>query len=106
KLKFDSDFDGNIAAVEVPFEPAVAATRFTKKPDAKYSDPAFLTRLAGRYLGPAPAAVELRGSHLTMTIPGQPTYELVPAADGWFDLKGLSGYRAQFDGDTLTISQP
>jgi CubicO group peptidase (beta-lactamase class C family) len=107
KLKFDSDFEGNIAAVEAPFEPAVAAIVFTKKPDAKLSDPAFLKRYTGKYvLGPTPATVDLRGDHLVLTVAGQPPRELVPAIDGWFDLKGLSGYRAQFNGDTLSVSQP
>ena len=107
KLKFDSDFDGNIAAVEAPFEPMVAAAVFTKKPDAKYSDPAFLKRYTGKYvLGPTPVTVDLRGDRLVLTVPGQPPRELVPAIDGWFDLKGLSGYRAQFNGDTLSVSQP
>jgi hypothetical protein len=107
KLKFDTDFDGNIAAVEAPFEPAVAAVRFVRKPDAKYSDPAYLTRLTGRYLlGPTPATIDLRGNHLTVSLPGQPAYDLVPAVDGWFDLKGLAGFRVQFDGDTMRMSQP
>ena len=57
-------------------------------------------------LGPTPATVDLRGNRLVLTIPGQPPRELVPAIDGWFDLKGLSGYRAQFNGDTLSVSQP
>lgn len=107
KLKFETDFDGNIAAVEVPFEPAVAAMRFAKKPDAKYRDPAYLTRLTGRYLlGPTPVTVDLRGNHLTASLPGQPPVELVPAVDGWFDLKGLAGFRMQFDGDTMKVVQP
>ena len=107
KFKFESDFDGNIASVVVPLEPAVAATVFTKKPDAKYSDPAFLKRFTGQYkLGPETFSVELHGNRLVLSAPRQASRELVPAIDGWFDLKGLSGYRAQFTADTLSLSQP
>jgi hypothetical protein len=107
KFKFDTDFDGNVAAVEVPFEPAVAAAVFTKKPDAKLSDPAVLQRYTGKYLmGPTLLAVDLRGDHLVLTLATQAPRKLVPAIDGWFDVDGLSGFRVQFNGDTLAFSQP
>jgi len=107
KFKFESDFNGNVATLVVPFEPSVAATVFAKKPDAKYSDPAFLKSFTGKYkLAADVLSVDLKGNRLVVSAPRQPSYELVPAIDGWFDLKGLTGFRAQFTADALLLSQP
>ncbi|HEV2721297.1 MAG TPA: serine hydrolase [Thermoanaerobaculia bacterium] len=107
KFKFESDFDGNVASLVVPLEPSVAATVFAKKPDAKLSDAAFLKSFTGKYkLSADVVTVDLKGNRLVLNIPRQPSYELVPAIDGWFDLKGLTGFRAQFTPDTLLLSQP
>jgi dipeptidyl aminopeptidase/acylaminoacyl peptidase len=57
--------------------------------------------LAGEYqLGLVTATFSLRGEDtLMLTVPGQPTYELVPTRNLSFDLKGLSGYSASFRKD-------
>ncbi|NIN10264.1 MAG: serine hydrolase, partial [Gemmatimonadales bacterium] len=44
-----------------------------------------------------PITVALKGADaLTLTVPGQPTYDLVPTRGTSFDLKGLSGYSVEF----------
>ena len=45
------------------------------------------------------ATVALEGDKLTLTVPGQPRYELVPMKGLSFDFKGLSGYSVEFKKD-------
>ena len=88
RLQFRTDLDGEVAALEAPFEPQVANIVFTRKPDARLSDPAYLRRFAGSYdLQGEVVTVELVGTGLTLTVPGQPTYHLVPGLGGLFKLK-------------------
>lgn len=105
KIEFLTSVDGRIDRVQAAVEPAVAPIVFTRKPPAELSDPALLARLAGEYLllGQV-VTVAVRGTSLTVTVPGQPTYELVPYEGTQFRLKGLPGYRARFelDGDQVT----
>jgi hypothetical protein len=74
---------------------------FTRVPDRALRDDAFLATLAGTYeLGPNPVTVARRGPGvLTLTIPGQPTYELVPVKGTRFLLRGLSGFSVEFKKD-------
>ena len=56
--------------------------------------------------------VGLKGDVLTLTIPGQPVYELVPEVGGEFSLKAAKVVRLRFQTDAkgqvtgLEISQP
>jgi CubicO group peptidase (beta-lactamase class C family) len=107
KYHFRGDMAGNIAAVEASFEPRVDPIVFKKRPDAKLTDPRHLEQFTGEYtLGPQTITVSLRGSRLVMNIASQPAYELLPDIDGWFNLKGLSGFRARLTGSTIELSQP
>lgn len=79
---------GNVYAVSAPFEPSVKDIVFTKKPDARLSDPAYLQRFLGQYeLTPQVITVGLRGSGLTLFMPGQPIYDLEPGLGDEFILK-------------------
>jgi hypothetical protein len=107
KYHFRADLAGNIAAVEASFEPRVDPIVFRKRPDATMSNVGWLAQFVGDYaLGPQTVAVSLRGSRLVMNVGNQPPYELIPDIDGWFNLKGLSGFRARMNGDTIELSQP
>lgn len=107
KYHFRADLAGNIASVEASFEPRVDPIVFKKRPDQSLSDPQHLARFVGEYtLGPQTIVVSLRGSRLVMNIGNQPAYELLPDIDGWFNLKGLGGYRARMNGETIELSQP
>jgi CubicO group peptidase (beta-lactamase class C family) len=100
KVLFQTNVDGEVAAAAVPFEPQVADIVFKKKPDARLSDPAYLARFVGDYeLASQTMSVGLSGSTLTVTIPGQPTYHLVPATGGKFTLKEYSIVSIGFDQD-------
>jgi hypothetical protein len=113
KLTFRTDVNGNVAGVAVPFEPTLDDIYFVKKPDARMSDPAYLKTLVGDYtLASQTVAVAVKGAGLTLAIPGQPVYDLVPEAGGEFSLKTAKVVRVRFLEDAkgqatgLEIIQP
>jgi hypothetical protein len=90
-MEFRTNLEGYVSELEVPFEPAVEAIVFAKRPPARLSDPAYLATLAGEYeLGGVTLTVTLQGSTLILTVPGQPRYELEPTVSGAFRLKQAS----------------
>jgi len=100
KLTFRTDVTGNVVGVAVPFEPSLDDIYFLKKPDARLSDPAYLRTLLGSYtLASQTVTVGLRASVLTLSIPGQPVYDLVPEVGGEFSLKVAKVVRVRFLGD-------
>jgi hypothetical protein len=101
KLMFRYDKKGEIDWLLVPFEPSVDDIVFTRVADESMRQRAFLEQFEGEYeLGTTVLSVALRGDDtLTLTVPGQPTYELVPSRETTFDLKGLSGYSLEFKKD-------
>ncbi len=98
KLMFLYNMRGDVDRVAVPLEPAVDAIVFTRVADAAMRDRAFLESFVGEYeLAGTVVTVALKGNDaLTLTVPGQPTYDLVPTRGTSFDLKGLSGYSVEF----------
>jgi CubicO group peptidase (beta-lactamase class C family) len=101
KVMFQTGWSGDVQGVAVPLETGVKDIVFTRVPDRALRDDAFLATLAGTYeLGPNPVTVARRGPGvLTLTIPGQPTYELVPVKGTRFLLRGLSGFSVEFKKD-------
>lgn len=113
KLTFRTDRDGQVAAVEAPFEPQVKDISFARQPAARLSDPAWMARLAGTYdLKGAPLTVALAGTELTMSIPGQPLYHLHPALGDRYKLAEVPAIAVAFALDArgnvtgVTIVQP
>jgi CubicO group peptidase (beta-lactamase class C family) len=88
KYTFHTDASGFIASISAPFEAAVKAIVFTKKPDARLFDPAYLARFTGEYnlLGTT-WTVSLKGNALTLNLPGQPQMDLLPSLSGDFAIK-------------------
>jgi len=97
-VSFFTNEKGDIDRVSVPLEPAVKPVLFTRKAASQMSDPKFLAQFLGEYeLSGQTVTVALRGEKtLTLTVPGQPTYELEPYKDTEFNLKNLSGYSVKF----------
>lgn len=97
-FSFMSNEKGDIDRVSVPLEPAVQPIIFTRKAPAQMSDPKFLAQFVGEYeLRGQAVTVALRGEKiLTLTVPGQPTYELEPYKDTEYNLKGLTGFSVRF----------
>ena len=100
KIMFATDREGQIASVQAPFESNVDAIVFERRPDAQLSDVAYIRKFAGKYqLGGQVTVVALDGNRLTASLPGQPTYTLLPKRNNTFELKGLNGFRLQFSVD-------
>jgi CubicO group peptidase (beta-lactamase class C family) len=97
KVQFTTGLDGAIESLRVAAEPSVKAQEFKKKPDAKYTDPSYLSRFEGEYaLGQQTVSFVMRGTALVLTVPGQPAYTMKPTRDNTFDLEGLAGYSVHF----------
>jgi hypothetical protein len=101
RITFHTDPDGGIDGFTAPFEDAVKPLVFARTPDISMRNRIFLAPFAGDYevIGMT-ATVMLRGDDtLTLTVPGQPTFELVPYQGTRFKLKGLEGYSVEFKQD-------
>jgi len=101
KLTFLTDVKGDIASLTVPLELNVKEIVFTRMPEKALSDRRLLESLVGQYeLAGRTSTVALRADGaLNLTVPGQPTYELVPAKNLWFNIKGLTGFSVEFKKD-------
>lgn len=97
KFLFQGDVKGNVAAVSSQFEPQVKDIVFTRKPDARLSDPAYLARYTGNYeLAGQTATIALTGNTLTISLPGAPVLHLVPGLAGEFVVKEFSVISVSF----------
>ena len=98
KIAFHTNWNGEIDSLSSPLEPDVDDIVFKRVADASMSERSFLEKFAGQYqLGPNTITFALRGEHtLTLSIPGQPTYELEPVRGTRFNLKGMSGFAVEF----------
>ncbi|MDD8039793.1 MAG: serine hydrolase, partial [Acidobacteriota bacterium] len=97
KLTFRTDVNGRVASVTGAFEPTIDDIVFAKKPDARQYDPAFLKKLTGRYdLMGQTVVIGLRGDRLTVSIAGQPEYQLEPDLGGEFYLKEVKSVTLRF----------
>ena len=114
KVQFLLDFDGEVEALRAVLEPSVPPIVFERAPDARLRDAAFLQRLAGDYQlegGGAVAKVTAEQRRLVLTLPGQ-RHELEPRRGLTCQLRGLPGYRVEFQLDAageptgLRIHQP
>lgn len=88
KLTFRTDAKGNVAETAAPFEPSTEEIIFKKKPDARFFDPEYLKQFVGKYkLLSQTFTVNLKGETLTLHVPGQPLFDLVPDLGGEFFFK-------------------
>jgi CubicO group peptidase (beta-lactamase class C family) len=100
KYSFQTDANGMIARVSAPFESAVKEIVFSKKPDARLYEAVYLKRFVGTYAMPgAPVTVSLKGNALSLLVPGQPAYDLVPSLNGDFTLKQVQVVSLHFVAD-------
>jgi hypothetical protein len=98
KGTFSTDEKGNVHSLSLPLEMNVKEINFERVPDARLREQAFLERLAGTYdlLG-MPLTIALKGEDtLQGTLPGQPSFELVPYRGTTFLLKGMTGASLNF----------
>jgi CubicO group peptidase (beta-lactamase class C family) len=113
KLTFCTNANGYVASLKAPFEPTLEDIVFDKKPDPRLFDAAYLQKFTGKYtLVDQVFTVGLKGSVLTLLIPGQPEYELVPELGEEFELKQVKAISVKFKTDekgrvtTMEFIQP
>ncbi len=101
KVGFLINVKGEIDSLTLPIEPSVKPIVFTRLPEKAMLEKGFLQSFVGEYtFGAVTGKVELKDEKtLTLTVPGQPTYELAPTRGLSFDLKGLSGFSVEFKKD-------
>jgi CubicO group peptidase (beta-lactamase class C family) len=101
KIAFFADLKGNVNSLSVQLEPSVKDIVFTRTGSKAMSEKSFLEKFVGQYdFGGVVATVALKGDNtLTLTVPGQPVYELVPYRGTEFNLKGMQGYSVEFKTD-------
>ena len=112
KYNFRTNLRGDIDAVAAPFEPNVDPIVFVRQPDRELLDPAFLTRLTGRYYLTDTTRVTLKGNALVVQTGNGAPIELVPYRRAEFTFKGLAGTSVEFVLDAqrrpvmLRVKQP
>jgi CubicO group peptidase (beta-lactamase class C family) len=108
KVQFHTNLAGEIDSLGIPFESTLKDITFVKLGDRSMTQKTFLQPLTGEFLrGPITAVVALKGdTALTLAMPGQPVYNLVPVHGTKFNIKELNGYSVEFKGDDLVFYQP
>ncbi len=99
RVPFRAGLDGAVESMEVQFEALTAPIVFTRRASTIAVSREDLTPMEGRYLiaGLQPVTIALPGEELVATVAGQPPLALVATGDRRFGIKGLDGYRVQFD---------
>jgi CubicO group peptidase (beta-lactamase class C family) len=96
KVQFHTNLRGQLASLHIQFEPMLEPFEFVRKA-LPPTEGTMETYLGDYDLAGTVITVALRGEHtLVVTVPGQPTYELVPASQREFNIKGLPGFAIEF----------
>ncbi len=108
KVEFHTNLAGEIDSLGIPFESTLKDITFARLGDRNMTQKTFLQPLTGDFQrGPLTAVVALKGdTALTLAMPGQPVYNLVPVRGMKFNIKELNGYSVEFKGDDLVFYQP
>ena len=108
KVEFHSSLQGDIDFLSLPLESTVKDVVFTRQGDARMKDKTFLQPLTGTYVrGAGNVTIAMTGDNaITVTLPGQGTFDLEPVRGTKFNMKGLTGYSLEFRGDDLVFYQP
>lgn len=79
RVRFETDFDGEVSVLRVPFEPSVDPIEMRREPDDSLKDESTLQRYAGEYsIGPVVATVTVDDHELYIEVAGQPRQKLIP----------------------------
>jgi CubicO group peptidase (beta-lactamase class C family) len=102
-VNFLGNSNGDIDRLTVPLEPSVKEIVFSRIAPSIMRDPGYLRQFLGDYIieeFKQTCTVGTKGdSTLTLYVPGQPVYDLVPYQDREFQIKGLTGYGVSFTFD-------
>src|SRR5246127_699659 len=99
KGQFLTNWNGDIDRLSMPLEPALKEEIVFKRVAQKLSKETLQTLVGDYSLEGSSAHVGLLGDSLQLTIPDQPSYDLVPTHGLIFDLKGLNGFSVEFEKD-------
>ena len=103
KVSFATNVRGAIESFSAPLEPTVKDIVFTRRPRRELTTLSYLEQFVGEYelVGMNMQVwVALKGdSALSLTVPGQPQYDLEPYQESEFRVKNLSDYRIVFQRD-------
>ena len=96
-ITFQTDAEGSVMSCSIPMEPSVAPIVFTREPDVRLADPAFLASLTGIYaLGPVRAEVRVAAAAVLVDVAGSGTWRLVPGSGTAFSIDGMPGVTVEF----------
>src|SRR5439155_6854559 len=103
KIQFHTGLQGDLDSLTIPIESTMKKVVFTRLGDASMKEKSFLQPFVGEYQrGPNTVTVALKEDHaITITLPGQGTFDLLPVRGTKFNIKGLTGYSVEFKGDDL-----
>jgi CubicO group peptidase (beta-lactamase class C family) len=95
---FEQNVAGKIAGVKIKFEPTLAPILFERSALVSSEEINLFQTYAGAYvLKGMTLVVKNKGDgNLTLDVPGQPQYTLIPESENEFYLEGLDGFRARF----------
>ncbi len=94
-LLYETNAQGDLDKVRIPLDEQEAT--FTRKPDTRLSEPAFLAKLTGSYeLNGTVIRVTEKDGHLQLLQPGQPPYDLEPYKGTAYRLKQASDVTVEF----------
>jgi CubicO group peptidase (beta-lactamase class C family) len=98
-IDFRMNMAGEIDGIGTNFEPTLKPIVFSRVPAVKIMSKDSLLQYTGEYLlGNIALKISLKnGSTLTLVVPGQPEYELVPRESDKFGLKALEGFSIVFN---------
>ena len=106
-FNFQTNDLGIISGVNLKLDPTLEPLFFSRTPIEVKIETTELQKFTGSYfLSGVELKVNLKKESLTLNVPGQPEYVLVPIAENEFTIKGLTNYKAVFSGKNLTLQQP
>ena len=102
EIMFNTDWEGNVGSLSCAMEPNVKDIVFTRMPERRMHERAFLEPLAGVYqVADYKILITLRADNvLAVTMPNQKMYELEPVRGYTFAFKGENGLTLDFKHDT------
>ncbi|EFH85792.1 serine hydrolase [Ktedonobacter racemifer] len=105
KGAFVTNLDGDIESFSLPIEPEAKPIAFMRVAGKHLQAKSVLGQFCGAYeVMDQTATVAFKSEHtLSLTLPGQPTYELEPYKEDSFRVKGLSGYSVAFQRDEAGV---
>ena len=98
-IQFQMNANGDITSFDIGLEPTLKPISFTKSPKAKAISIDSLQKYVGDYeLSSIILKISIKNNKtLTLFVPGQPEYELVPVDKNKFSIKSLTGFTVQFN---------